>query len=88
MYFVNVMWEKFTYTQFVLMFFEVFLMLLYMIRTNEFQEMSVAVQCAVSNHLQHSGLYVKVKVNFTLEKATKAQRGIRCIAVLLLLPRR
>jgi len=82
------MWKKFTYTQFMLMFFEVVLMLLYMITTNEFQEISAAVQCAVSNYLEHSGLNEKVKVNFTLEKATNAQRGTRCIAVLLLLPRR
>jgi len=54
-YFVNVMWEKFTYTQFRLMFFEVVLMLLHMIRTNEFQEMSAVVKRAVSNHLGHSG---------------------------------
>ena len=27
---------------------------------------------------------VKVKVNFTLEQATKAQRGRRCIALLFL----
>jgi hypothetical protein len=30
---------------------------------------------------------VKVKVKFTLEQATKAQRGSRCIAVLFLQPR-
>jgi hypothetical protein len=31
---------------------------------------------------------VKVKVKFTLEQATKAQRGSRCIALLFLQPRR
>ena len=31
---------------------------------------------------------ISVKVKFTLEQATKAQRGSRCIAVLLLQPRR
>ena len=89
MYFVNVVWEKFAYTQFRLMFFEVVLTLLHMIGTNEFQEMSAIVKCALSSHLEHSGLKVKVKVKvkFTLEKATNAQRGTRCIAVLLLLPR-
>ena len=30
----------------------------------------------------------KVKVEFTLEQVTKAQRGSRCIALLLLQPRR
>ena len=70
------MWERCTYTQFRLMFFEVVLLLLHMIRTNEFQEMSAVMKCAVSNHLEHSGLNVKLKVKFTLEKATNAQRGM------------
>ena len=37
------------------MLFEVVLMLLHMIRTNEFQEMSVVVKCALSNQLEPSG---------------------------------
>jgi len=36
------------------MFFEVVLMILHMIITNQFQEMSAVVKCAVSNHLGHS----------------------------------
>ena len=33
------------------------------------------------------GVIVKVKVNVTLEQATKAQTGSRCIALLFLQPR-
>ena len=47
-----------------------------MIITHEFQEMSAVVKCAVSNHLEHSGLNLKVKVKFTIEKAMNAQRGL------------
>jgi hypothetical protein len=82
------MGEKFIYTQFRLVFFEAVLMLLHMNRTSEFQEMSAVVKCAVSNHLEHSDLNVKLKVKYTLEKATNAHRETRCITVLFLLPRR
>jgi hypothetical protein len=35
-------------------------------------------------HIDLSNVKVKVKINFTLEQATKAQRGSRGIAVLFL----
>ena len=38
--------------------------------------------------IRNTGTYVKVKVKFSLEQATKAQRGSRCIALLFLQPRR
>jgi hypothetical protein len=35
-----------------------------------------------------NGIKVKVKVKFTLEQATKAQKGSRCTSLLFFLPRR
>jgi len=36
--------------------------------------------------VRHEGIKIMVKVKFTLEQATKAQRGSRCIALLFLQP--